>query len=210
MVLSKGRMEALTDGIFAIAMTLLVLELKVPELPKPVNTHDLVRRLAEEGPVFFSFVLSFLYCGLLWYLHHLAMHFVRNLKAALVWLNLLFLMSISVLPFSCALLGRYINNPVAQEVYFANMFVAACLLLGQWNYARRKKLINQDDPRAAKAMGQRLLVFPVALGAGLLAAAFKPVAGFYAVVAVMLALRLWQRQAFRKELRVIDPSQSAS
>src|SRR6185437_13199923 len=93
-VLSKARIEALTDGIFAIAMTLLVLELRVPELPRPVNTHELMRRLAEEGPVFFSFALSFLYCGLLWFMHHLAMHFIRNLRTALVWLNLLFLMSI--------------------------------------------------------------------------------------------------------------------
>src|SRR5436305_13171710 len=113
-LLSKGRMEALTDGIFAIAMTLLVLELKVPDLPKSVDASQLLESIGHEAPAFFSFSVSFLYCGLLWVMHHLAMHFVRHLQIALVWLNLLFLMSISVMPFSCALLGHFLLNLAAQ------------------------------------------------------------------------------------------------
>lgn len=201
-VLSKGRMEALTDGIFAIAMTLLVLELKVPDLPKSVASHDLLQKLGEEVPAFFSFLMSFLYCGLLWFQHHLAMHFVRHLQAALVWFNLLFLMSISILPFSCALLGHFIRNGAAQEIYFGNMFLAALLLLTQWVFAKRKKLLLEDDPRAAKAMGQQLLMFPVALGAGMLAALYRPLAGFYGMVLALLAMRLWQRYSFRKQAKL--------
>src|ERR1700681_2919431 len=115
-LLSKGRMEALTDGIFAIAMTLLVLELKVPDLPKSASSSELLERIGHEAPAFFSFFVSFLYCGLLWVLHHLAMHFVRHLQIAVVWLNLLFLMSISIMPFSCALLGHFLNNRAVQEI----------------------------------------------------------------------------------------------
>ncbi|HZD94478.1 MAG TPA: TMEM175 family protein, partial [Candidatus Sulfotelmatobacter sp.] len=100
-LLSKGRMEALTDGIFAIAMTLLVLELKVPDLPRSASVHELLQKIGEETPAFFSFLVSFLYCGLLWMMHHMAMHFIRYLQIGLVWLNLLFLMSISTMPFSC-------------------------------------------------------------------------------------------------------------
>ena len=59
-------MEALSDGIFAIAMTLLVLELKVPDLPKSAGASELLHKIGEEGPAFFSFLVSFLYCGLLW------------------------------------------------------------------------------------------------------------------------------------------------
>ncbi|HSM86743.1 MAG TPA: TMEM175 family protein, partial [Candidatus Limnocylindrales bacterium] len=61
-VLSKGRMEALTDGIFAIAMTLLVLELKVPDLPKSVPASELPNSLSHEMPAYFSFLVSFMYC----------------------------------------------------------------------------------------------------------------------------------------------------
>jgi uncharacterized membrane protein len=198
--LSKGRMETLTDGIFAIAMTLLVLELKVPELAKHVGSRELLNKLGEEAPAFFSFFLSFVYCGLLWIQHHLAMHFVRHLQAGLVWLNLMFLMSISVLPFSCALLGHFLNNTAAKEIYFGNLFVAATLLALQWWLAKRKKLVNEeDDPRAFKAMGRTLMMFPVALAAGMVATPFGTETGFYAMAVVMLAMRVWQQKRFRKE-----------
>jgi len=198
-LLSKGRMEALTDGIFAIAMTLLVLELKVPDLPKSASVSELLHKIGEEMPAIFSFLISFLYCGLLWVLHHLAMHFVRHLQIVLVWLNLVFLMSISTMPFSCGLLGHLLRNRAAQEIYFGNMFVAAALLALQWLVARKKKLINDDDPQAARLMGQRLLFFPAGLGAAMVASYFNPVAGSYAFVVVLLAFRLWQRKWQRSQ-----------
>lgn len=205
-LLSKGRVEALTDGIFAIAMTLLVLELKVPDLPKSAPAHELLQKLGEEAPAFVSFLISFMYCGLLWLQHHLAMHFVRHLQAALVRLNLLFLMSISILPFSCALLGHFIRNRAAQEIYFGNMLLAAFLLLIQWLFAKRKKLLQEDDPSAVKAMGQQLLMFPVALTAGMVVAFYRPLAGFYAMTVALLAMRLWQRRTSRRESQVAGPS----
>jgi uncharacterized membrane protein len=198
-LLSKGRMEALTDGIFAIAMTLMVLELKVPELPRSASAAELLRKIGEAGPAFFSFLISFMYCGLLWVLHHLAMHFVRHLQMVLVWLNLLFLMSISTMPYSCGLLGHFLRNRAAQEIYYGNMFVAAALLALQWLVARNKKLINEDDPYASRLMGQRLMFFPLGLGAAMVASYFKPLAGSYAFVLVVLLLRLWQRRWHRAQ-----------
>jgi uncharacterized membrane protein len=199
-LLSKGRMEALTDGIFAIAMTLLVLELKVPDLPKQVGTGELLHKIGEEGPAFFSFLISFLYCGLLWVMHHLAMHFVRHLQVALVWLNLLFLMSIAVMPFSCGLLGHYLRNRAAQEIYFGNMFVAAALMGLHWIVAKKKNLINEDDPRASRLMGQQLTFFPLGLGAAMVASYFSPLAGSYAFIFTLLGLRIWQRISYRKQI----------
>lgn len=190
-------MEALTDGIFAIAMTLLVLELKVPDLPKSASSSELLHKIGEEMPSLFSFMLSFLYCGLLWVMHHLAMHFVRHLQIGLVWLNLVFLMSISTMPFSCGLLGHFLRNRAAQEIYFANMFVAAALLAAQWLLASKKKLINEDDARASTLMGQQLLFFPAALGAAMVAAYFNPLAGSYAFIFALLVMRLWQRRWHR-------------
>ena len=62
-LLSKHRLEGLTDGVFAIVMTLLVLELKVPDLPKPVDQAEILHKLGEIGPVFFSFVITFVLAG---------------------------------------------------------------------------------------------------------------------------------------------------
>jgi uncharacterized membrane protein len=200
--LSKGRMEALTDGIFAIAMTLLVLELKIPDLPKSASTSELLQNIGHEGPAFFSFLVSFLYCGMLWVLHHLAMHFVRHLQIALVWLNLLFLMSISVMPFSCGLLGHFLRNPAAQEIYFGNMFAAAALLAVQWLVAKKKKLLNEDEPLKTQLMGQQIIFFPVALCAAMAAIHFiSPQAGFYALALVLVSLRIGQRIWFLRQAK---------
>jgi uncharacterized membrane protein len=211
-LLSKGRMEALTDGIFAIAMTLLVLELKIPDLPRSVSTSQLLESIGHEAPAFFSFFVSFLYCGLLWVMHHLAMHFVRHLQIALVWLNLLFLMSISVMPFSCALLGHFLRNRVAQEIYFGNMFLAATLLAAQWLIARQKKLLSEDEPLKAQLMGQQIFFFPLALGSAMLAVHFiNPQAGFYAMAVVLVGLRLWQRIWHRRRAaKLVNPERPSS
>jgi len=197
-LLSKGRMEALTDGIFAISMTLLVLELKVPDMPKSISSHELLHKLGQEIPAFFSFFVSFIYCGLLWTLHHLAVHFFRHIQLALAWLNLLFLMSIALLPFSCALLGHFLRNVAAEEIYFGNMLAAACLLALQWQVAKRKNLISEDEPQASRDIGQRLLSFPPALIAAMVVTPFKPMAGFYAMAVVLASLRLWQRTMLRR------------
>jgi uncharacterized membrane protein len=199
-LLSKGRMEALTDGIFAIAMTLLVLELKVPDLPKSVGTSELLHKIGEETPVFFSFLVSFLYCGLLWVMHHLALHFVRHLQVALVWINLLFLMAIAMMPFSCGLLGHFLRNRAVQEIYFGNTLAAAGLLAVLWLVAKQRKLINEDDPQASRLMGQRVVFLPLALGAAMLGAYFSFQAGSYAMLFALLAFRLWQRRWHRNQV----------
>jgi len=112
----------------------------------------------------------------------------------------LFLMSISVMPFSCALLGHFLRNRAAQEIYFANMFVAATLLAGQWVIAKQKKLLSEDEPLKGQLMGQQIFFFPVALGSAMLAVHFiNPEAGFYAMAVVLLGLRLWQRMWHRRQ-----------
>ena len=202
LLLSKQRMEALTDGIFAIAMTLLVLELKVPDMPKSIGSMELVHKLAEQVPAFFSFLVSFLYCGVLWTLHHLAIHFFRHIQTVLSWLNLLFLFTVSLFPFSCALLGHFLRNQAAEEIYFGNLLAAALVLFVQWSVAKRRNLINDEDPRAARDMGRRLMLLPPALVVAMLVNIYKPMAGFYALAAVVLALRIWQRRFSAPQERI--------
>jgi uncharacterized membrane protein len=151
-LLSKGRMEAITDGIFAIAMMLLVLELKIPDLPS-ANAAELLHKIGEEMPSLFSFLISFLYCGLLWVMHLLAMHFVRHLQIWLAWVE----SCLSDVDFHHAfflcLAWHFLRNRAAQEIYFANMFVAATLLAAQWLVAKKKKLLTEDEPLKSQLMG---------------------------------------------------------
>jgi hypothetical protein len=81
------------------------------------------------------------------------------------------------------------------------MFAAGALLAAQWLLARRKKLINEDDPYASRLMGQQIMFFPIALGLAIAAAHFiNPQAGFYALEIVLPAMRLWQRIWHKKKI----------
>src|ERR1700737_1299223 len=107
MQLSRNRIEALTDGVFAVAMTLLVLDIKVPELPQPMATDELLRQLLALWPKFLSYVISFVILGVYWVGHHVQLSFIRRADRPLLWINILFLLWVALVPFSTALLGEY-------------------------------------------------------------------------------------------------------
>lgn len=105
--IGKGRIEALADGVFAIAMTLLVLDVKVPAVDGSLDAAGFARALWQLGPRFFAFVVSFLIAGVFWLGHHALMHYVRRADRLFMRSNLLFLLFISTIPFSASLLGQY-------------------------------------------------------------------------------------------------------
>src|ERR1700730_5311053 len=133
---NKTRIEALSDGVFAIVLTLLVLEIKVPELPRQVAAPELWHALREPWFVFFSFVLTFLIAGAYWFLHHVSFHHIRTANGAVLGINLAFLMFVSLLPFSTAMLGSFtLHQPVSLGVYFGNVFAMGFTLNLLWRYS---------------------------------------------------------------------------
>src|SRR5947199_10599 len=86
LMLGKGRLEALSDGVFSIAMTLLVLELKVPEAAHQHSNAELLDQILALRTAFLSYVLTFLISGAFWYLHHLTFHFIRHTDRLLCWI----------------------------------------------------------------------------------------------------------------------------
>ena len=103
--LSPNRIEALTDGVFAIVMTLLVLELSVPAIAGGSAEAELTTRLFEMWPKFVSYTVTFVMLGFMWSIHHYQFDRIKSADSVLVWLNIVFLMLISLLPFSTSLLG---------------------------------------------------------------------------------------------------------
>jgi uncharacterized membrane protein len=99
-VFAPNRLEILTDGVFAIVMTLLVLEITLPEIAQPTLQAELPQKLLELWPKLFKYALSFLVLGILWGFHHLVFHSIKHSNMALVWLNILFLMFVTLIPFS--------------------------------------------------------------------------------------------------------------
>lgn len=189
--LSKHRIEALSDGLFAIVMTLLVLELKVPDLPRSAQDPQMWAKLRELGPSFFTFGLTFLISSMFWFLHHMMFQFTRYLTRKVVWMNLMLLMFVSLLPFSAGMLGHFLGSRVAQIVYYGNLFAISGLMCVQWEYLRRHELVSEEiDPRVENRMTQRLRRIPLVSVGALIAGAYRPdlvivgVAGALAVFAL--------------------------
>ena len=154
--LTKSRIEALSDGVFSIAMTLLVLKLEVPEVIHQHANADMLAQMLALTPQFITYVVTFLIAGGFWFLHHLTFHFIRNVDGVLVWVNLIFLMFVSLLPFSAGLMSHLFVHPVSQLFYLGNQLAIAILLTVHWLYAQRRKLIIDTDPSGQARMSFRV------------------------------------------------------
>jgi len=165
------RIEALADGIFAIAMTILVLQVQVPRIPPPVTQDALRRALLQLTPHVTGYFVSFVLLGSLWVAHHAQFHFIRKVDRVLLWLNIFYLSLISFVPFASGLLSQYHRQPVACAVYAATMLAAVALLYAQWTYATNgRRLVPADlDEGIVNAAKRRMgVAFAVYLAAGLL------------------------------------------
>jgi len=171
--LSPGRIEALCDGVFAIAMTILVLELHVPERLGPGGLAGELGRLL---PKLASYAVSFVILGTLWVGHRYQFHFIRRSDRALLWINLGFLLFISFLPFATALVGSYPAERAAVLTYGATLMAAGLCLLAQWEYVSRRRglLASSTDATAVRALRARVIAGTVCYAVALLTAVWSP------------------------------------
>jgi len=119
-----ARVLALSDGVFAIIITLLVLEVHVPEL---TEGQSLTEALREVGPSLNAFVISFVLAGMQWVGHRDLFGLIRGTDRGLVWLTILYLLPLCLLPFGASLLGRYSQEPVALRIYGLILLAIAVL-----------------------------------------------------------------------------------
>ena len=141
-----SRIEALSDGLFAIVMTLLVLELTIPEIPKLLAAEQLHLKLLELWPKFATYALSFITLGLMWSFHRIIFQHIRRVDGRIVWLNILYLMFVAVVPFSTAILGEYsIFATAAVVLWGANGFLIMLMMnILLWYVLKNKHLLNED------------------------------------------------------------------
>ena len=141
-----ARVEAFSDGVFAIAATLLVLELHVPDVARGRLWHGLL----DEWPQFAAYLSSFFIIGIMWVNHHSMFQQIRRSNRSLLFLNLLLLLWTALLPFPTALISRRLGEggldaKVAEAVYAANLTLAAIAFSLIWTYAvHRRRLIDHD------------------------------------------------------------------
>lgn len=158
------RLIFFSDAVFAIAITILVLELRPPEFAGPDPAATLRRGLILLIPKFLSYAMSFWIIGLYWVVHHRIFRHIRRCDDGLIWLNLLFLFTIAFLPFPVALMGSYGALRAAVVFYTATLIVTGIAQLLLWRHASRgAHLIDPDfDPREARFITVRSAVAPLA------------------------------------------------
>jgi uncharacterized membrane protein len=176
--LSKQRIEALADGIFAFAMTLLILDVKIPKLSEPlVNEDFLARTLLDQWPKLLSFAMSFMILSLFWIAHHGYSHFVKRSNRYFLWSNLVFLLVVVFVPFSADLLGSYPRHRIPAIVYGCNIMALGLTLHWQWSYATSgHRLVGSDlEPELIRRGKRRILWGIIANICGILLAFVNPI-----------------------------------
>jgi TMEM175 potassium channel family protein len=166
------RLLALSDGVVAIAITLLVLQLNVPEpakLTDPTSASELATQLGEDANQLISYVISFYVIAQFWLVHHRVFRQITKQREGLAWWNFAFLFTISVMPFTSDLQGKFAANPLAVDIFAANLLAAALTTQLTLIYGSRKNLLTAESPREAQAARLRSAasIFVVALSIGI-------------------------------------------
>jgi len=180
-----GRVEAFSDGVFAIAITLLVLELRLPPLPARPTDADLLQALLNLEPTLLSYLISFLVIGSFWLSHHRFFRTVERVTPRLLVLNLLLLLCVSFLPFPTAVLGTYGDLAVAEDLYAASMALAGLCGLAMLWYADRAHLLDPGRLGVPRRLAYaRALVVPLVAAVVVVLAAIWPAEAAYGWVLI--------------------------
>jgi TMEM175 potassium channel family protein len=169
---SLDRLAALSDGVFAVAMTLLVLDLKAPAVPKraqrPIwsnsgggSEHALLHGLLHGvAPRLLPYVMSFLTLGIFWVGQQTQLQCFTRSTRALTWIHLTFLFAVTLLPFSTGLLAEDTTYRLSIAVYWLNLSALGAMLFVSLRYAERAEVISEDTtPDMRAAMARRIVVY---------------------------------------------------
>ncbi|MGD0825114.1 MAG: TMEM175 family protein [Terriglobales bacterium] len=156
---SVERLAALSDGIFAFAMTLLVLDLRVPAGEAVHNEHDLWHGLAALSPRLVMYMMSFLTLGIFWVGQQTQLNHLKRSDRSLSWIHIAFLFFVTITPFSTALLAEFTAYRVALVAYWLNIFCLGFALYLSWGCATRLGLVKDDiAPEVPAAVCRRIVI----------------------------------------------------
>lgn len=156
-----GRVLAFSDGMFAIAMTLLVVGIGVPALTDGDSVKGLADALNDQSEAIISFFISFAVIGRYWVAHHQMFSLLRAFDSGLIGLNLVYLAFIAFLPFPTAMLGTYFDNPLAVSVYAAAVGIVSGLEVVLIRHAHRRGLLAKAMPEDIFRWAARQSTMPV-------------------------------------------------
>jgi uncharacterized membrane protein len=152
---------AFSDGLFAIAMTLLVVAVSVPALTDGGDIGELADALGDQESSYISFFISFAVIGRYWVAHHRFFSLLSGLDGTLIWINLVYLAFIAFLPFPTDLLGTYFENPLSVVLYACNVALISGLEVVLFRHAHRHGLLRRSMPEDVYRWGALLSLAPV-------------------------------------------------
>ncbi|MGZ7116944.1 MAG: TMEM175 family protein [Methanobacterium sp.] len=158
--MTTNRIETLVDGIFAIAMTLLVLNLVVPDIPGPLSEIIVRNAFLNLYDKFFIFVLSFVLLSIFWTIHHRAFHLIQRADRTFLWINLIWLLFIVLVPFTNTFSGDYGKYVISHLVFNIDMLGIAVFIGLSWFYAVKRGLIAENtSKKIISDINRGILVF---------------------------------------------------
>ena len=187
---SVERLAALSDGVFAVAMTLLVLDLHTPSRAVVHSDADLIHALATLAPQLGVYMMSFLTLGIFWVGQQTQLNHFTGTDRDLSWVHLLFLFVVSLMPFSTSLMAAFISYRAALIVYWFNILLLGAVLLLSWRLAMRHKLVAPEAIERSHAIQQRIITAQSLYGLGMLLCVFSTFwsLGFIVLVQLNYAL----------------------
>jgi uncharacterized membrane protein len=166
---NRERLAALSDGVFAVAMTLLVLDLRLPAMETIYSERELWHGLLTLGPKLLMYFMSFLTLGIFWNGQQTQLNHFERVDRDLSWIHLAFLATITLMPFSTQLLAEFIAYRTALFAYWLNIFLPGALLYISWSYAIRHGLVRDDtDTGIRMAIWRRVVIAQALYAAGAL------------------------------------------
>ena len=157
------RLAALSDGIFAVAMTLLVLDLRVPARDLVHSEGDLWNALAALSPQLISYLMSFLTLGIFWNGQQTQLNSFSQSDRRLSWIHITFLFAVSIMPFSTRLLAEFIEYRSALLFYWANVLLLGVNLYFSWQHAKRAGLLKEEVTFPVQCAVERRIIVGQAL-----------------------------------------------
>ncbi len=161
-----ARLGSLSDGVFSIAMTLMVLDLRAPAQEAIRSESDLIAAMGALAPRVAMYVISFMTMGIFWVGQQTQLNHLIRSSRGLSWIHLAFLFGVSVAPFSTSLLAQFATYRTALLVYWFNIFFLGAMLYASWKKALAEGLVRQDLPADVSDAIRRRIVVAQAIYAG--------------------------------------------
>lgn len=160
--LTAIRLEALGDGVFAIVLTLIALELKNPAVSLGASPGEVTKALLRLWPQMLCYVMAFVSVGTLWIAHRALFHFISRTDRVFLWINLSFFLFVTLIPFLTSVVLQLPRYAMPVVLYGLNLIVSVMILFGMWRYASgRPHLVSASvSPEIRRAVGFRILIGP--------------------------------------------------